>query len=188
MKAAMKLKVLLWKQMQLWGAFLREWWCVLWTMLVTAVIIVVSHNRPVGVGPCRVFNDRRVPRPRCHREAEGIMKAQPLGYNSARNAVKAGRAAFFTGPDADLPANRSALLAGDDMTPQFGYVGANYAENASWWNQKVRMSDPDVGALGPCRRPQASGYVIVPVLQSRSSAVVICLGASRRWPAWSESR
>jgi hypothetical protein len=55
------------------------------------------------------------------------MNRLPLGYQTALNALKLGRAAFFGGMDADLPPNRSALLRKDDLTPQFGYVGHGYA-------------------------------------------------------------
>ena len=51
----------------------------------------------------------------------------PPGYRTARRVVELGRAAFFGTSDADLPANRSALLRGDDRTPRFGFVGANYS-------------------------------------------------------------
>ena len=56
------------------------------------------------------------------------MQSVPLGYNTACNALALGRAAFFGGVDVDLPENRSPLLRRDDLTPQFGYVGARYAE------------------------------------------------------------
>jgi hypothetical protein len=54
------------------------------------------------------------------------MNRQPLGYLTALNVVKLGRAAFFGDMDADLPPNRSPLLRKDDLTPQFGYVGRGY--------------------------------------------------------------
>jgi hypothetical protein len=54
--------------------------------------------------------------------------AAPLGYKAARNALALGRAAFFGSNGTDLPMNRSALLRGDDLTPQFGYVGDRYTE------------------------------------------------------------
>jgi len=40
--------------------------------------------------------------------------------------LAAGRAAFFGDATSDLPEKRSPLLAADDRTPQFGYVGAEY--------------------------------------------------------------
>ena len=54
------------------------------------------------------------------------MSAIPLGYKSAKSVLAAGRAAFFGDADRDLPANRSPILAADDRTPQFGYVGDEY--------------------------------------------------------------
>jgi hypothetical protein len=56
------------------------------------------------------------------------MQNVPLGYITARRALALGRAAFFGGVDVDLPTNRSPLLHSDDLTPQFGYVGARYLE------------------------------------------------------------
>jgi hypothetical protein len=58
----------------------------------------------------------------------GPVSAVPLGYLSAKAALRAGRAAFFGHADSDLPANRSPLLTADDRTPQFGYVGTKYAK------------------------------------------------------------
>jgi hypothetical protein len=53
---------------------------------------------------------------------------QPLGYLSARRVLDLGRSAFFGSDDADLPKAESDEVAVDDRTPQFGYVGSNYAE------------------------------------------------------------
>jgi hypothetical protein len=52
----------------------------------------------------------------------------PLGFRTATAVLKIGRSAFFGGTDIDLPLNRSTLLRGDDLTPQFGYVGSRYNE------------------------------------------------------------
>jgi hypothetical protein len=52
----------------------------------------------------------------------------PLGLRSAARVLAAGRASFFGSADADLPQNRSTLIAQDDLLPQFGYVGSRYAE------------------------------------------------------------
>lgn len=51
-----------------------------------------------------------------------------LGYSTARHALSLGRAAFFGGSEADLPPSSSAVIRGDDLTPQFGYVGVRYEE------------------------------------------------------------
>ena len=60
--------------------------------------------------------------------ARGVaVQESPPGYRSAVSVVAAGRAAFFGELEADLPANRSALLRADDLTPQFGYVGAHFS-------------------------------------------------------------
>lgn len=52
--------------------------------------------------------------------------AYPLGYLAAKRAVEAGRGAFFQSQSFDLPKRTSTILAGDDLVPQFGYVGADY--------------------------------------------------------------
>lgn len=53
----------------------------------------------------------------------------PLGFRTAKDVIYAGRAAFFDTLDSDLPPNRSALLRGDDLTPQFGFVGEHFASS-----------------------------------------------------------
>ena len=50
----------------------------------------------------------------------------PLGYRAATAVVRAGRREFFGSETADLPSHRSRVLRKDDLTPQFGYVGARY--------------------------------------------------------------
>jgi hypothetical protein len=55
------------------------------------------------------------------------MNPPPLGYRTACSVLKGGRAAFFGDANADLPKNRSPLLQQDDLTPQFGFVGREYA-------------------------------------------------------------
>ena len=52
----------------------------------------------------------------------------PPGFQTAIAVLKAGRAAFVGGVGIDLPTGRSALLRGDDLTPQFGYIGSRYKE------------------------------------------------------------
>jgi hypothetical protein len=52
--------------------------------------------------------------------------AYPLGYLAAKRAVEEGRGAFFRSQSFDLPKRTSTILAGDDLVPQFGYVGADY--------------------------------------------------------------
>ncbi len=52
----------------------------------------------------------------------------PLGYKTAKQAIALGRAAFLGSATSDLPQNRSALVASDDLIPQFGYVGAQFAQ------------------------------------------------------------
>ena len=51
----------------------------------------------------------------------------PLGYITATATLKHGRAAFFGSAEADIPLARSATLQQDDMVPQFGFVGPDYA-------------------------------------------------------------
>ncbi|MBX7123949.1 MAG: hypothetical protein K1X42_17620 [Opitutaceae bacterium] len=58
----------------------------------------------------------------------------PLGYESAKRAVELGRGHFLGAPDADLPRGktprgRSPIVAADDLIPQFGYVGAQFARS-----------------------------------------------------------
>ena len=50
----------------------------------------------------------------------------PLGYLAAKRALEVGRVGFFPSPLFDLPVRTSTILAGDDLIPQFGYVGTNY--------------------------------------------------------------
>jgi hypothetical protein len=51
----------------------------------------------------------------------------PYGYKSASRAIQLGRAAFFGSATADLPQRQSEELRRDDLIPQFGYVGNDYA-------------------------------------------------------------
>lgn len=55
-----------------------------------------------------------------------MSNASHLGYVAAREVIAAGRGAFFSSMDADLPDAQSALIQSDDRIPQFGYVGSNY--------------------------------------------------------------
>ena len=50
-----------------------------------------------------------------------------LGYRTAKRVVEVGRSAFFPAHEPDLPEGRSIQLRGDDLVPQFGYIGAHYA-------------------------------------------------------------
>jgi len=51
-----------------------------------------------------------------------------LGYVTAKHTLELGRGAFLGSPEADLPPSSSAIIRGDDLTPQFGYVGPRYNE------------------------------------------------------------
>lgn len=51
----------------------------------------------------------------------------PLGYEAARQVVEIGRSAFFGSLLADLPEGRHESLRKDDLTPQFGFVGSEFA-------------------------------------------------------------
>lgn len=52
----------------------------------------------------------------------------PLGYAAALRVLKLGRSAFFGTAKTDLPVSQSAEVEADDLTPQFGYVGAKYMD------------------------------------------------------------
>ncbi len=54
------------------------------------------------------------------------MNRFPLGYTSALEVVRLGRAAFFGSATEDLPQRQSEELCRDDQIPQFGYVGREY--------------------------------------------------------------
>jgi hypothetical protein len=56
-----------------------------------------------------------------------VVSSYPLGYKSASAVIRLGRAAFFGSATADLPMRQSEELRRDDLVPQFGYVGKNYA-------------------------------------------------------------
>jgi hypothetical protein len=49
-----------------------------------------------------------------------------LGFETAKRVAALGRSAFFCEKKPDLPLRRSALLRGDDLVPQFCFVGARY--------------------------------------------------------------
>jgi uracil-DNA glycosylase len=49
-----------------------------------------------------------------------------LGFATAKRVDELGRHAFFSEQNTDLPLGRSLILQGDDLAPQFGFVGARY--------------------------------------------------------------
>jgi hypothetical protein len=53
-----------------------------------------------------------------------------IGFETARAVVKLGRTAFFPEDAQDLPQRMSPILGKDDLAPQFGYVGEQYARGA----------------------------------------------------------
>ena len=55
------------------------------------------------------------------------VSSSPPGYKSASVAIRLGRAAFFGSATADLPQRQSEEFRRDDLIPQFGYVGKEYA-------------------------------------------------------------
>ena len=48
-------------------------------------------------------------------------------FITARKVAELGREAFFPKHDPDLPLGRSPILQKDDLAPQFGFVGTDYA-------------------------------------------------------------
>ena len=50
-----------------------------------------------------------------------------LGFAAAKRVVALGRSAFFPDDEPDFPIGRSTIVHGDDLAPQFGYVGRLYS-------------------------------------------------------------
>ena len=87
-------------------------------------------------------------------------QATMLGFEAARQAVELGRRAFFPEHAHDLPARRSVLLQGDDLAPQFGYIGDKISVGAHRTDPgDFSAGEPGLEGDGTCRRVRADGVM-----------------------------
>jgi hypothetical protein len=110
-----------------------------------------------------------------------------LGLATAKRTLNLGRSAFFDHGKPDLPQGRSALLQADDLTPQFGFVGAKY--------QQTRILligiNPGNGPKNDMRTPRDSRMMPAlvtfahdPTKENFANASVACQTECQHWPLW----
>lgn len=113
--------------------------------------------------------------------------SRPLGYETACRILAIGRAAFFGTHDADLPAHRSPLLRKDDLTPQFGYVGAHFTEfrvlllgiNPGNGPETVDRSPSDARMM-----PALARFAELPTPENFLAAQRAYQAECSTWPVW----
>jgi hypothetical protein len=115
------------------------------------------------------------------------MDLNPLGFRTARSVLDCGRAAFFGTADADLPVGRTGDVAADDRIPQFGYVGAAYA------NTRVLLfginpgngHQNDARSAGDARlMPALHRFVVERTPEAFIAAQAAYQTACQAWPVW----
>ena len=110
----------------------------------------------------------------------------PLGYKSAKDAIALGRSAFLDSVTSDLPHNRSALVASDDLIPQFGYVGTQFDQsrvlllgiNPGNGNDLVRSRQDNT--MMPALHRFAADVSITSFIQAQKAYKSVC----QSWPIW----
>ena len=110
-----------------------------------------------------------------------------LGFVAARRVVELGRRAFFSVQDPDLPLGRSALLQGDDLLPQFGYVGTRYS------SARILLLgiNPGNGKSNEFRTPEDARmmpailrFAQSPTEENFAAAARAYMRECQRWPVW----
>jgi hypothetical protein len=108
-----------------------------------------------------------------------------LGFATAKRAVERGRNAFF--PDSnDLPLGRSEQVSGDDLVPQFGFVGARFSS--------IRILllgiNPGNGANHIRSRedaqmmPAITRFAARPTEENFAGAAAAYMSVCQKWPVW----
>ncbi len=110
----------------------------------------------------------------------------PLGFATAVKALEIGRAGFLGGERADLPVERVPQIAQDDLVPQFGYVGKDYASSRVLFlginpgngpsHKRTRGDDLMMKSL--------AGFAGNPSPESFRAAQNAYRAACERWPIW----
>ncbi|WP_294537569.1 hypothetical protein [uncultured Rhodoblastus sp.] len=110
-----------------------------------------------------------------------------LGFLAAKQVVEMGRSAFFPDHESDLPLGRSALLSRDDLTPQFGYVGAQYSST----NILLLGINPGNGPRNDFRTPadermmpELLRFAQNPTELNYVQATRAYMSECRSWPVW----
>jgi hypothetical protein len=110
-----------------------------------------------------------------------------LGFAAAKRVVELGRHAFFPEQKPDLPFGRSALLQGDDLAPQFVYVGAQYSST------RILLIgiNPGNGPRNDIRTPDDARMMPAilrfaqnPTEQNFVEASRAYMSECQRWPVW----
>lgn len=110
-----------------------------------------------------------------------------LGFATAKHVVELGRNAFFSAQEPDLPDRRSMLLRGDDMAPQFGYVGARYPST------RILLMGTNPGNGGNNDRriaedermmPSVRRFAESPTEENFVAAARACKSEVERWRIW----
>lgn len=110
----------------------------------------------------------------------------PLGFATAVNTLEIGRVGFLGGENSDLPTGRSAQIAQDDLIPQFGYVGKDYALS------RVLLLGINPGN-GPSHKrtpgdelmmESLAGFASEPSPESFRAAHAAYRAACESWPIW----
>lgn len=98
-----------------------------------------------------------------------------------------GRSAFFPDHEFDVPLGRSALLRRDDLTPQFGYVGAQYSST----NVLLLGINPGNGPRNDFRTPADERMMPAilrfaqnPTESTYAQATLAYMNECRSWPVW----
>ena len=110
----------------------------------------------------------------------------PPGYIAARKVVEIGRAAFFGSLISDLPEQRHESLRQDDLTPQFGFVGAEYSRakvlllGINPGNGPSHGITPADQRMMPPHRMFASDPTTENFLAANAAYARECVG----WPVW----
>jgi hypothetical protein len=108
-----------------------------------------------------------------------------LGFATAKLAVERGRTAFF--PDGtDLPIGRAQEVSGDDLVPQFGFVGARFCStrilllgiNPGNAPNHIRSSE-DVRMM-----PAITRFAESPTEENYAGAVAAYMSVCQNWPFW----
>ena len=112
----------------------------------------------------------------------------PLGYKSASAVIRLGRAAFFGSSTTDLPRRRSEALRRDDLIPQFGYVGREYAA-ARVLLLGINPGNGPIDAASPSSEdqrmmPLLAAFAAEPSVANFMRAQEAQKIASQTWPVW----
>lgn len=110
-----------------------------------------------------------------------------LGYKTACEVLRLGRAAFFGSSERDLPIRTSEILRQDDLTPSFGFVGARYTERRVLFLGINPGNGPSNDGRTPedgRMMPQLRAFAAQPTPESFVAASRSYCEACVKWPIW----